>query len=271
MSKTQEPSEAIALRDQRAQKPESSARGMKRRAELIDTAIRLYSNRPYAEVSIDELAAEAGVAKGLLYYYFRDKRGLYVAALQHLAGELLDQLNETAAETSAEPLERLKRGLDAHLSFLERYTSGYRELMSSIGLYPELREIVEEGQQITVDMIMANIPPEVPHGPALELAVQGWGGFVDRVELAWLAGSKASREQVLELCTRTIVGAIMAAIEVDKTPRGAATAAEGATERETARDAQLAEVEAAGGKAKSEPGKAPQRRRGARRKASAGA
>lgn len=198
----------------------ASGRSDDRRTKLIDTAIAMFTLRPYAEVSIEELAAEAGVAKGLLYYYFGDKRGLYVAALQQLAGALRDRLAEAEAITEADPLTRLRHGLDVHLSFIERYTAGYRELMSSIGLYPELREIVEEGQRITIDLIMSNIPPEVPRGPALELAVNGWGGFVDRAELTWLADPKADRDQVLELCARMIVSAITTAIEVDRMPRG---------------------------------------------------
>lgn len=206
--------------------------------QLIDSAIRMFTQRPYTEVSIDELAAEAGVAKGLLYYYFGDKRGLFVASFEQLAAELRSRLADAEAET-ADPLTRLRHGLDVYLSFIERNPDGYRELMSSIGLYPELRKIVAESQKITADMIMSNIPPEVPRGPALELAVTGWAGFVDRTELAWLANPKASREQVLELCARTIVAAIMTAIEVDKMAEAA------------------------------EAGKAPRRRRSPTRKTSA--
>ncbi len=187
-----------------------------RRAEFIDVAVRLFAGRRYSDVSIDEIASEAGVAKSLLYYYFGDKRGLYVAGLQRLASEMFEQLAGAATDTSAEPLERLMLGLDAHLAFIERYPDGYRELLASASTHPEIQEIVDSGQAIILELLLSNLPPEVPRGPAVELALKGWGGFVDRAELAWLADRRADREQVRELCGRMLVSAIFVAVEVDK-------------------------------------------------------
>ena len=59
-----------------------------RRAELLAIGRRLFASHAYDELSIDELAARAGVAKGLLYYYFGSKRGYYVAVVEAAAAEL---------------------------------------------------------------------------------------------------------------------------------------------------------------------------------------
>ena len=42
-----------------------------RREELLAAGLRLFSDRPYDELGIDDIAAEAGVAKGLLYRFVR--------------------------------------------------------------------------------------------------------------------------------------------------------------------------------------------------------
>jgi AcrR family transcriptional regulator len=187
-----------------------------RRAEFIEIAIRLFSARPYAKVSIDEIAAEAGLAKGLLYYYFGDKQGLYVAGLEQIAREMHEQIAAAAAGSSAAPVERLMAALDAHLAFIEQYPEGYRELLSGAMADPQVRAIMEEQRSALQEMVLQGLPPEVPRGPAVTLAVKGWGSFVEGAELAWLAGGGIDRAHLSELCSRVLYGAILAAIEVDK-------------------------------------------------------
>jgi AcrR family transcriptional regulator len=186
------------------------------RTELIDAAIRLFSDRPYALVSVEEIAAAAGAAKGLLYYHFGNKQGLYVAALQRLAQELHAALSAAAADETLTPIERLMLALDAHLAFIERYPAGYRELLSGAATHPEIQEIIESERIVVRKMMLEGLPPEVPRSEAVELALKGWGSFVDGVELAWLDGGKMDRVEVRELCSRVLVGALVAAIEVGK-------------------------------------------------------
>ena len=186
-----------------------------RRAEFTEIAIRLFSERPYGKVSINEIAAEAGVAKGLLYYYFGDKQGLYVAGLQRLAQEMQAQI-AAAAESGGAPLERLTLALDAHLAFIERYPEGYRELLSGAMSHPEVRAIMEDERRTLLEMVLSGLPPEVPRGPAVTLAVKGWRSFVEGAELAWLADGGLDRAHLSELCSRALYGAILAAIAVDR-------------------------------------------------------
>jgi AcrR family transcriptional regulator len=219
---------------------QDSGRTTGRRVEFVDIAIRLFSGRPYAEVSIEEVATEAGVAKSLLYYYFGSKRGLYVAGLQRLSEEMHAQIG-VAAGSSDVPMERLMLALDAHLAFVERYPAGYRELLNSASSHPEIKAVMESGQTALLEMVLAGLPPEVPRGPAVTLAVQGWGSFVDGVELAWLTNGGMDRALVRELCSRVLVGSIVAAIEVDKETRKAArSAAKQAAQRSSTTSAQSA-------------------------------
>jgi AcrR family transcriptional regulator len=196
---------------------EAGLDSVKRRTALVDVAIRLFSGRPYAEVSIDEIAAEAGVAKGLLYYHFGNKRGLYVAGLERLARQLNERL-ATAVGTGGTPVEQLMAGLDAHLSFIEQHPDGYREMVNGAATHPEVRAILD-GEEATIrDMLIAGLPAEVPRGPAVKLAIEGWGAFVDGILLAWLADKGMARDRVNELCGRMLVSAVTAAMELEKQP-----------------------------------------------------
>src|SRR5512144_2015136 len=62
-----------------------------RRAQLLSLARKAFSDRSYDDVSIDDLAREAKISKGLLYHYFPTKRDLYVAGLREIADELVER------------------------------------------------------------------------------------------------------------------------------------------------------------------------------------
>ena len=56
-----------------------------RREQLVALGIEIFSDRPFDEVSIDDIAAAAGISKGLLYHYFPSKRDFYVAVMSRSA------------------------------------------------------------------------------------------------------------------------------------------------------------------------------------------
>ena len=56
-----------------------------RKAELLDTAMRLFAEKGYDNVSVRSVAREAGVAPGLAYHYFDSKQRLFDAAIGHYA------------------------------------------------------------------------------------------------------------------------------------------------------------------------------------------
>src|ERR1041385_6097022 len=87
-----------------------------RRAQLLTLARKAFSDRSYDEVSIDDLAREAKISKGLLYHYFPTKRDLYVAGLREIAEELVQK--STAIPPNLAPIERVRTGLDAYLEHI---------------------------------------------------------------------------------------------------------------------------------------------------------
>ena len=60
------------------------------RARILDAAIRQFSEEGIAGARTERVAAEAGVNKALLYYYFQDKEALYSAALEAVAQRVLE-------------------------------------------------------------------------------------------------------------------------------------------------------------------------------------
>src|SRR6476660_1945540 len=98
-----------------------------RRAQLLQLARRAFSDRSYDDVSIDDLAREAKISKGLLYHYFPTKRDLYVAGLHEIADELVQRV--TAIPVDLPPAERVRAGLDAYLDHISKHSRAFVSLM----------------------------------------------------------------------------------------------------------------------------------------------
>ena len=76
---------------------------------ILDAACRCLSEKGYAATTISEIASEAGVSRGLLHYYFKNKEELMAKALR-AAGEAMFELFEDAFAQS-ESAEDLASGL----------------------------------------------------------------------------------------------------------------------------------------------------------------
>lgn len=87
-----------------------------RRAELVAAAVRAIDDRG-PDVSVADIAAEAGISKPVLYRYFADKDELHAAVGQWGADEVMARLLP-AVLTEAPIRERVARGVDAYLAFI---------------------------------------------------------------------------------------------------------------------------------------------------------
>jgi len=70
------------------------------RADLLETARRLFVERGFGEVGIRELAREAGVTPAMIHYYFQGKEGLQHAMLEDSISRVLGRAREVAESTS---------------------------------------------------------------------------------------------------------------------------------------------------------------------------
>jgi AcrR family transcriptional regulator len=196
-----------------AGQPEARTRGEIRREELLAVGRRLFAHRPYDELSIDEIAAVAGVAKGLLYYYFGSKRGFYVAVVEGAASELRAVAEP---EDGAPPGERLVRTIDAYLHYVERYPEAYRTLIAGgVGSDAQVRAILERERAAFAELLIAGLTDESDGAPALRSALQGWMSFIEGVCLDWLAHRDLELDQLRRLLLEALAGAVAAARALD--------------------------------------------------------
>ena len=175
-----------------------------RRAELLQAGERLFSARPFEDVSIDDIAAEAAISKNLIYHYFAGKRELFLAVITEAADAMLAA---TEPDMKLPPLERLRASLDGHLDFVVEHAEGYIALMRGAG-DEDVAAIVAEGRRRGVQRTLASMPLDGPPPPELELALHGWAGFVDALTLRWLEHRDMPRDRVRDLLAELFVSTL---------------------------------------------------------------
>ncbi|MFC4465932.1 TetR/AcrR family transcriptional regulator [Streptomyces xiangluensis] len=84
------------------------------RAALLDSASELFTEKGFAQTSLDEVAAAARLTKGALYHHFANKQALFEQVLATVNDRIAQTVIEAGAGTD-EPWARLTRGLDAFL------------------------------------------------------------------------------------------------------------------------------------------------------------
>jgi AcrR family transcriptional regulator len=183
-----------------------------RREELLEVGLELFSAHAFDELSIDDIARRAGVAKGLLYYYFGSKRGFYVEVVRAAAAELRMRWD---ADPSAPPAERLLGGLEAYLAYARDHAAGYRALMAGgIGTDPEVRGVLAAERELLIERVVEALALKKPT-PALRTALQGFMSFMEGATLEWLDDRTMTVGELRDLMLAALGGALAGAHTVD--------------------------------------------------------
>ncbi len=78
-----------------------------RRAQIIDATFFSIALKGYSSITMQDIADSAGVSKGVIHYYFKNKEELFISVLEQLIHEL-DEFTTARLAEAESPLERLQ-------------------------------------------------------------------------------------------------------------------------------------------------------------------
>ena len=93
-----------------------------RQKQILDVAAKVFSMKGFAHTQVDEIADLAGLGKGTVYRYFKDKKNLFFSVVDRGIENLKDLVLETMAEEK-EPLDKIKKAIETYLKFFEDHTN----------------------------------------------------------------------------------------------------------------------------------------------------
>lgn len=181
-----------------------------RRRRLIELGERLFIEHSFDEISMAQIAREAGVSKALLYHYFPSKQEFFVATLTTRAEELVQRVTP---DPSLPPAQALFASLYAYVGWISEHRDGFTKLLRSAAIVPEVEDIVRQVRDGTATSILdglAEASGETPT-PIARIAVAGWLTFMDGAILAWLEHADVDQDQLIGLLVGSLLGSLTAA------------------------------------------------------------
>jgi AcrR family transcriptional regulator len=175
-----------------------------RRSQLLDLGVQLLATRSLDELSIDLLAEEAGISRGLLYHYFGNKHAFHEAVVRRAADDLIAQ---TAPPPGGDPLVRLQASLAAYVDYVVANLEGYASLLKGAsGGNEALRAIYEEVRAVLSERLFLEDPDGelIADTPRNRLIVRGWSAMTEELVITWATDQRAaptgvSRDELLDI------------------------------------------------------------------------
>jgi AcrR family transcriptional regulator len=95
-------------------KSESEKKKTERRLQILDAARDVFARRGYNQTTIDEIVAQAGVARGTFYLYFDDKRAVFSELIDRFAAQLTGAIQRIVTDDSSRSVaEQVRQNIRA--------------------------------------------------------------------------------------------------------------------------------------------------------------
>ncbi|MBF6464172.1 TetR/AcrR family transcriptional regulator [Nocardia beijingensis] len=182
-----------------------------RRRVLVDAGAKLFADRPYDAVLMEDVAAEAGVSRALLYRHFPGKRDLFAAVYQ-LASEQL--LVATTFDAEAPLADQLAAGLDTHFDYFEANANSVLAANRVLAADPTIQAIIAgelgELRERVLDALRLAGPPRA----TVSAILTSWLTFVRVLTVDWLEHGTPTRAQMREISLGALLGALRPVIDI---------------------------------------------------------
>jgi AcrR family transcriptional regulator len=126
------------------------------RAKILQAAFAVLSRHGYENTSIKDIAEEAGVAQGLVHYYFKSKQQLVLAVMEDVCREM--KLNSSAGTAGAqEAYDKLKStlrdGRDTQALYIQLLAVGLHDKEVGAGVLGFVRDDRSQIEQIAGEIL----------------------------------------------------------------------------------------------------------------------
>jgi AcrR family transcriptional regulator len=184
-----------------------------RRTELLTLGAKVFGERPYDEVRIDEIAERAGISRALMYHYFPDKRAFFAAVIR-AEGERLFEATSTPARPGQSLFDRVRSGVLAYVEYHERHPHGSWAAHVGLGRSdPTLLGIDDQDNERQMQRILDAIGTVAPDLDSkverdLQVIVYGWLAFTLELCRRRIVDPSLDADHISDACAHALLDAI---------------------------------------------------------------
>jgi AcrR family transcriptional regulator len=169
---------------------------------IFQSAIKIFSESGYRGATMDDIAANAGLVKGTLYYHFKSKEEIFNFIVEEGLQILQDQVVEVQ-KMSIGPIEKLIKICRVQLTFLYGYTDFFKIVMSQLwgneNRQNELRQKIRKYiNEIEVNIKMAMEIGQIEKGDTELIAFEFFGSLCSSAIYESVHIEKINLEDIIE-------------------------------------------------------------------------
>ncbi|WP_040807907.1 TetR/AcrR family transcriptional regulator [Nocardia concava] len=192
-----------------------AAQAAETRQRLVDAAVELFAERSYDEVAVADICQAAGVAHGLLFHYFGNKRGIYMEAIRETSHRILQT---HVVRPGISPVEQIREAFTAQFRYLAAHRGlALRLVLGGRGADPEAWEVLESGRWQTIEGWISLLGMD-PQNKALRMMIRSVVGAIDEAAAYWLQNDEPFDVDVVVQCLMHLTAsAVRSAAALDPT------------------------------------------------------
>jgi AcrR family transcriptional regulator len=183
-----------------------------RRRQILACAVRLFGERPYAEVSTADVAQAAGVARGLVNHYFGTKKELYVEVVRAL---VTIPPHKAAVLPAGDLTTRIESGVTWFLDVVSRHRRSWLAAMAAGGGQdPAVDAVLVEADEVTADTLLDLVGLTTLEDGREEVRAlfRSYCGMAKAAAREWLERSALDRSQVQTLLTTSLLAIVRSVV-----------------------------------------------------------
>ncbi|MGB0114211.1 MAG: TetR/AcrR family transcriptional regulator [Ilumatobacteraceae bacterium] len=123
--------------------------GRERKQQILDAAARLFADRGYSATRVVDICQDAGVAKGLFYWYFPTKGALFAELVRTMRLQLR-RAQGVAMDPTTDVVTRIADGAEASVRFMSAHAA-YFALLDVERTDDEIAEVLAEGSSVYLE------------------------------------------------------------------------------------------------------------------------
>ena len=191
-----------------------AARSEWRRSQIVDAATTLLSSQGYHQMSVNELAREAGISVGTVYQYVKNKQDILLLVMRDIL-EAYRHNVPRAMEGFDDPLDRLSSGFGAYCRVVDSRRAGtilaYRESSTlAKEALDEMKSLEEETTGLLVTCLRECVEAGILHEHDSDTLAWDLMMLAHMWSLKhWHFGSRMSIDEYARLQFAVVVSAII--------------------------------------------------------------